>query len=445
MAAHEYVARALASAFVCGRWETDELVEQGADALGKRWRWLRPLVGRLLLTVGAQRRPSRFRVMAFLRQDAGLRRACRENAVRVGGLQRHRPVMAPAGARPASWEVPPLVTVGELADWLDVLPEELDWFADRRHLERRRPAGPLRHYRYQWLEKRLGGTARLIESPKWRLKTVQRRVLREIVERIPPHEAAHGFCRGRSIRSFVAPHLGRSVVLKIDLQDFFPSISPPRVVAVFRTAGYPEDVAQTLAALCTNWVPDDVWRDFPARGGPRDRWRHEGLFGRPHLPQGAPTSPALANLCVYRLDCRLAGLAQSVGGHYTRYADDLLFSGDDALKRSVRRFSAAVGAIVREEGFAVNGHKTRIMRQASRQSAAGLVLNRHANVPRDEYDRLKATLHNCMRHGPSSQNRAGVPDFRAHLQGRVAFVESINPARGQRLRELLDRIEWRNE
>lgn len=442
MTIHEYAAQHLAAAFVCGRWQIEELVDRGADALGKRWRWLRPLAQRLILALGETRRPSPWRVWNFLRQDSGFCRACREHDLWPSGLQRRRPEMAPAVGLPGAWDLPPLVTVGELADGFELRPEELDWFADRRQLERTLPPGPLRHYWYYWLSKRLGGSARLVEAPKRRLKTIQRRILHEILDRIPPHAAAHGFRQGRSIGSFVAPHAGRPVVLKADLKDFFPSISKPRIVAVFRTAGYPEDVAQELASLCTNVVPDDVWDRFPQYGGVRDRWRHEDLYRRPHLPQGAPTSPALANLCSYRLDCRLDGLARAVGGQYTRYADDMLFSGPVTLARSVRRFHATVCAIVSEEGFQVNGRKTRIMRQGVRQFAAGLVFNQHANIARDEFDRLKATLHNCVGQGPATQNRDARADFRAHLEGRVGFVESVNPARGQRLRSLFDRIEW---
>ncbi|MCH5375402.1 MAG: hypothetical protein JJ992_15640 [Planctomycetes bacterium] len=95
-----------------------------------------------------------------------------------------------------------------------------------------------------------------------------------------------------------------------------------------------------------------------------------------------------------------------------------------------------------DEGFQVNFCKTRIMPRGVRQCAAGLVLNQHTNVPRDRYDRLKATLHNCVRHGPASQNRAGLADFKSHLQGRIAFIGSVTPARGQKLHALFDRIDW---
>ncbi len=442
MSTHDQAASHLAAALTYGRWQVAELVAHGQDAFGQRGRWLRPLAQRLVLALGENRRPSRRRVFEFLRQDPGFRRVCRQRDLRPTGLQRRRPEMVPADGPPAEWDIPPLVTLGELAAWLTLRPEELDWFADQRQQERLLPAGPLRHYQYYWLSKRLGGSARLVEAPRRRLKALQRRILHEILDRIPPHAAAHGFRPGRSIASFVAPHAGQSVVLKVDLKDFFPTIGKPRIVALFRTAGYPEDVAQALAALCTNLVPDDVWERFPQYGDARDRWRHEDLYRRPHLPQGAPTSPALANLCSFRLDCRLAGLARAVGGQYTRYADDLLFSGPDALARAIPRFQATVAVIVSEEGFAVNGRKTRVMHQGVRQTAAGLVFNQHANIARDEYDRLKATLHNCVRQGPASQNRDARPDFRAYLEGRVGFVESVNPARGERLRFLFERIAW---
>jgi hypothetical protein len=183
-----------------------------------------------------------------------------------------------------------------------------------------------------------------------------------------------------------------------------------------------------LTGLCTNIVPWEVCRD--------------GLFHRRHLPQGAPTSPALANLCAYRLDCRLAALARSVDAQYTRYADDLAFSGAEALERCARRFHVHVCRIALEEGFEVHTRKTRFMRQGVRQQLAGVVVNRRPNVPRGEYDRLKAILCNCVRHGPASQNRAGRPDFQAYLAGRIAYVQMLNAARGRRLRTLFDRVAW---
>jgi hypothetical protein len=234
------------------------------------------------------------------------------------------------------------------------------------------------------------------------------------------------------------------MVLKLDLRDFFPAVTAPRVVAVFLAAGYPEAVARLLAGLCTNRVPRSVWDapGAPAPGSGPDAWRSRRRFLQPHLPQGAPTSPALANLAAYRLDARLAGLAGSVGACYTRYADDLAFSGDRELERALGRFVVAVGAAALEEGFEVNPSKTRAMRRGTRQRVAGVVVNDRPNVARDEYDRLKATLHNCGRSGHETQNREAHTDFRAHLAGRVAHVAMLNPARGAKLRAMLDRVAW---
>jgi hypothetical protein len=131
-----------------------------------------------------------------------------------------------------------------------------------------------------------------------------------------------------------------------------------------------------------------------------------------------------------------------VGASYTRYADDLAFSGGRELERAARRFHVTVCRIALEEGFEVHTRKTRFQRQAVRQQLAGVVVNVRPNLARPEYDRLKATLHNCVHHGPRSQNRDGHADFRAHLLGRVAHCEWLNPERGRRLRGLFERIHW---
>jgi hypothetical protein len=138
----------------------------------------------------------------------------------------------------------------------------------------------------------------------------------------------------------------------------------------------------------------------------------------------------------------LTGLAKAAGARYTRYADDLAFSGGEEFERCVERFSIHAAAILGEEGFAVHHRKTRVMRQGVRQYLAGLVVNERANVVRADFDRLKATLTNCARLGPESQNREGHAEFRAHLEGRVGFVAMINADKGNRLRAILERIQW---
>jgi hypothetical protein len=413
-----------------------------ARVLGRPWRWIQPLVTRFAVTFRGHPRPRLRAVAEFIAQDRSFARAWLRYARRLRSgawmtePQRMRPVQAAA-----AWELPRLESVAELADWLCLEVGRLEWFADLKGWAGDRREGRLRHYSYRVLTKNFG-SVRLIEAPKPRLKALQRLILRDVLDRIPAHPAVHGFVPGRSILTFVTPHVGRQVVLRMDLADFFPSIGAARVQALFRTAGYPETVADLLGGLCTTATPADVWREA---GIDVDRERLQqarSMYRERHLPQGAPTSPALANLCGYRMDCRLAALARAAGAAYTRYADDLAFSGDTEFARAIERFAVQAAAIAQEEGFRVHHRKTRVMRQGVRQHLAGLVTNERANVPRDEYDRLKATLTNCVRLGPEGQNREGHPAFREHLLGRIGFVEGVNPARGRRLREMFARIEW---
>ena len=305
----------------------------------------------------------------------------------------------------------------------------------------RTKGGSLHHYHYRVLAKK-SGNIRLIEAPKEKLKELQGVILREVLEKIPSHPAAHGFVKGRSIKTFAAPHVGRRVVLRMDLRDFFPSISGPRVQALFRTAGYPDAVADRLGGICTNAAPRGMWASLGKGLDPLAMTDARALYAWPHLPQGAPTSPALANLCAYRVDCRLSSLAKAAGAIYTRYADDLAFSGDEKFERCVERFALRAAAILMEEGFQVHHRKTRVMRRGVRQYLAGIVTNERLNVVRADFDKLKAILTNCVRHGAESQNREGHPAFQQHLDGRVGFVEMVNPAKGARLRRIFEQIRW---
>ena len=163
-------------------------------------------------------------------------------------------------AAAAAWDVPAIESAGALADWLLLDHGELAWFADFKGLGYKRNRPRLRHYRYQVRTKR-SGSIRLIEAPKMRLKKLQRQILAGILAGIPPHSAAQGFLRGRSIKTFVAPHVGQRVVLRMDLQNFFPSIAGSRIQALFRTMGYPETVADLRGGICTNATPPDIWKD----------------------------------------------------------------------------------------------------------------------------------------------------------------------------------------
>jgi hypothetical protein len=435
--AAEVVARALAS----GPFEEPALVERTMALTGKGRRWAAARVRRLLAAWDGATRPAPQWIASRLLADPGFVAFCQTH--HVARLAKIAPVMAPAPGRAESWNIPELTTPAALAAWFDTSIDELQARADLWGREAKTPEGPMRNYRYTWRGKR-SGSARLIESPKPRLKRLQQKALQGILNCIPPHEAAHGFRRGASVASFTAPHTGKYVVLRMDLEEFFATIRSAQVYAIFYGAGYPGPVARLLAALCWNAAPNDVWLDYPGTI-PCDLGRFAAArrYRDRHLPQGAPTSPALANLCAFAMDCRLAGLARASGAVYTRYADDLLFSGDADFARGVRSFADQVAAIVCEEGFAVHPRKTRLMRRGVRQFAAGVVLNERLNAPRREYELLKAVLHRAGRDGASPPAGMDPESYRAHLRGKIAWMASLNPARARRLEAMYQRIEWR--
>lgn len=437
------VATALADVLLAGPPGAAAFTARLAEALGTRHAWLPSFARRAYRRFGRELAyEHRRQLIEFIRNDPGYGEAW--DAPVKPKVRRFFPVVPSMGRPPgvlADCVVPRLPTPGDLAAWLGVTFRELQWYADLRGLIQSSD-GALCHYRYKWIPKR-HGDYRLIESPKPELCAMQRKILHDILDRVPAHAAAHGFRRGRSCQSYAAPHVGKSVVLRMDLRNFFGTVSAGRVNALFGTLGYPEETTRYLTGLCTNRIAAGAVRNIPGADAEfKLPWIECKRLGAAHLPQGAPTSPALANLCALHLDFRLTALAEKMGAEYTRYADDLAFSGGEAVRRRVNRLGELVAAIALQEGFEVNFRKTRAMHKSDRQVLTGIVVNEKMNVHRAEFDRLKATLHNCLRHGPTSQNRDGHRDFRAHLLGRVNHLRRLNPARGTRLQALLERIEW---
>jgi retron-type reverse transcriptase len=269
------------------------------------------------------------------------------------------------------------------------------------------------HYVTFAVPKRSGGE-RLIMAPKSRLKAMQRRLHRLLVSKLPASEYAHGFRPRHSVRSNAQPHLGKRVVLRLDIQDFFPSLHFGRVRGLLISLGYGYQVATVLAVLTT-----EAPRQPVSAGG----LQHFAPLGPRACPQGAPTSPGLSNALLVKMDRRLAGLARRHGFIYTRYADDLIFSGNDLEKVHALRHLAA--RVVREEGFAVNRGKTRVMRRGSRQQVTGVTVNDVLGLSRQERRRLRAALHQA-----SQWESASLP---SPLRGMLAYVSMLNREQARRL------------
>jgi retron-type reverse transcriptase len=310
-------------------------------------------------------------------------------------------------------DLPPWRTEADLAKSLGLSVKELRYYAIHRDASR------VYHYVTFAIPKRSGGQRQIL-APKRKLKAIQRK-LRLLVDDLPVSEHAHGFRPGRNTRTNAEPHVGRPVILRLDLQDFFPSVTFGRARGLFVALGYGYAVAATLAALVTESVRQPVEVDgvvYHVPVGPR------------HCVQGAPTSPGICNALARKLDQRLAGLARAFGFRYTRYADDLTFSGEEvknvpALKRFATR-------IIREEGFQVNEKKTHVARRGSRQQVTGVTVNDVAGLSRRERRRLRALLHQLRR-----QEAAGQLDA-ARLQearGRLAYLHMLNAGQAEALRK----------
>ncbi len=315
----------------------------------------------------------------------------------------------------------------QLADLMGLNLGQLRFLAYARRVSR------TTHYRRYLLPKKTGGH-RLISAPMPRLKAAQSWILRTILDPVPAHDAAHGFRSGRSIVSNAEPHVGAEVVVNLDLKDFFPTITYRRIKGVFVKLGYGESVATVLALLCSEPEVATVTCDGTTY--------HVARSER-HLPQGAPTSPALTNILCRNLDARLTRTAEALGFRYTRYADDLSFSGSGPADKAVGPLLRRARHIIQGEGFIVHPDKTRVLRRGRRQEVTGLVVNDSVGIKRADLRRFRALLHQIERDGPAGKHWKGNPNVLQAIDGFANFVAMVDPDRGAELRRRAQAIRRR--
>jgi RNA-directed DNA polymerase len=309
---------------------------------------------------------------------------------------------------------PLLLTREDVAALLAVPLKELTWWVWALRKSRQ--------YDRFTIARRKGGTPREICAPIKPIKDLQRRLADVLTSCYEAPVHVHGFVPERSSVSNAHVHVGKEWVFRADISDFFPSINFGRVIGMFRAFPfeYPDDVASLLAALCC--------------------YENE-------LPQGAPTSPIIANYISRRMDTHLAQLARSERCHYSRYADDLCFSTDrTTFPKSIgfregdaHQAGTALSTIVTENGFAINDEKTRLTGRTQRQRVTGLVVNEKVNVPRNYIRELRGLLHVWKQYGEAEAKAAldksgphinwppgkPPPTFRLVVRGRVQYVGSV--------------------
>ncbi|NUP11443.1 MAG: RNA-directed DNA polymerase [Polyangiaceae bacterium] len=318
--------------------------------------------------------------------------------------------------------LPVLSTPADVARAMELSIPTLRWLAFHSD------AAETIHYRQFEVPKKTGGV-RLLSSPLPKLAQAQQWILENVLAKIPTGGDAHGFVPGRSTVSNAKPHVGRDVVVNVDLRDFFPSIHFPRVRGLFESLGYSPAVASILALLTT---------EAPRRRvvyAQKPYWVAAGPRG---LPQGACTSPAVSNLVARKLDTRLAAMSAKHGARYTRYADDLTLSLEPGRRDQIGMLLARIRHIAEDEGFTVHPDKVFVQRAGGRQLVTGIVVNRGLSVPREELRRLRAVLHAAKKTGLEAQNRDGLPDFRAHLRGKIGYVMMVDREKGSQLLRALE-------
>lgn len=290
-------------------------------------------------------------------------------------------------------------TRNELADFLKIPRNKLSYLLFIEGIDKQ--------YRVFEIPKKRGGT-RVICAPSEDLKGIQRRLAAALsayrkalaAQRDLRPSISHGFEKGKSVITNAKLHRNKRFVLNLDLENFFPTFHFGRVMGYFeknRDFQLPHEVAVTIAQLA-------CWQG--------------------HLPQGAPTSPVIANLICQILDMRILKIAQAYRLDYTRYADDLTFSTNDrSFLESHERFLKSVAAELGRAGFTINQKKTRLQFRDSRQEVTGLIVNKKIHVSQEYYKQTRAMAHHLYTQG--SCTISGAPVSLSQLEGRFSFIDQL--------------------
>ena len=306
-------------------------------------------------------------------------------------------------------KLPIINNMQDLANYLTIDMGKISWLVYHREVTN------VDHYNRFRIPKR-SGSERIISAPKTYLKNAQSWINTEILEKIKPEKEATAFRKNINILDNALPHCNQGTVIRVDLADFFSTITFPRTRGLFSSLGYNSGVSSVLALLCTDSDRRQVVyqsENWYVSQGPRK------------LPQGATTSPALSNLVARNLDRRIRGYLNYLEDDwvYTRYADDLVFSHPDK-NVFVGRLLTYLDRVIRDEGFKINKKKTVIMRTPHRQMITGLVLNENGvRVPKKYLKKVRAMVHNA----DQLMGKGGSPDNIDEIKGRLSFIKMVMP------------------
>lgn len=244
--------------------------------------------------------------------------------------------------------------------------------------------------------KKKSGKKRTISQPSRKLKGLQSWILVHILNKVKVSSSCKGFEKNSSTLDNALPHKGTTIILSLDLKDFFPSISRKQIYNIFKSLGYNSNISTILTNICTY---------------------------NNSLPQGSPCSPKLANLVTWRLDLRIQGYVGKRGINYTRYADDLTFSGLSPAK--VVKILPMVKSIIKNEDFEVNNAKTRIAGSSRAKIVTGLVISGdNIGIGKQKYKKLRAKIHHL-----TSVNEQDNQKLFYEVCGWLSYLNSVDQKR----------------
>ena len=315
-------------------------------------------------------------------------------------------------------QMPVIETDRELAEFL-----QLDYNTLRYLVYHRDVVTFDNYYRFD-IPKKSGGT-RHIAAPKTHLKAAQRQILEHILQKVEVSDFSHGFIKSRSVLTSAKAHgTSPDLLINIDLENFFPTITFERVRGLYQSFGYSGYIASLLAMICTycERMPLEIKGEI----------KYIKTSDR-ILPQGSPASPMITNIICRNIDKRINGLCEKLGVTYTRYADDMSFSytgnTDDF---AIGSFLNSINKIIEAEGFHMKEEKTHILRKHNRQYITGIVINNEEiGVPKKWVKILKASIHNAQKLKASGGSVSSKTIY--EISGKIAWLKSVNAERYQKI------------
>ncbi|WP_295212961.1 reverse transcriptase family protein [uncultured Chryseobacterium sp.] len=301
-----------------------------------------------------------------------------------------------------------------------------------------------KRYNYFTIKKKRGGY-REIMAPAKDLKYIQKWILLNILYAYQLENCCKGFLPNQGILDNAKVHENSDEILKIDLLKFYDSITFGRVVQVFESVGYIKNLAISMAKLVTAINRESYWDDFDEYS--RHKLSSIRNFNTPVLPQGAPTSPMLANIIATNLDKKIMKLSKKLNFRYSRYADDLTFS----VKKDegVLPYLKLIKNIIESEGFFVNPSKTIVKKRGRRQYVTGLTVTNGVNLSKKYRREIFKHLYYCRKFGVNSHlkrnenfRKYNIIQFHDWLFGHICYTNSINQQAANKMFDIFRKINW---